>query len=303
LILTVTLNPALDLTYTVDALVPHAVHRVTTVTERAGGKGLNVARVLDAAGEPVVATGLLGGATGARIQALLGSLRREFVGIVADSRRTVAVVDRHDATGFWEPGPAVAAHEWDAFRTRYADLLDTAEVVVLAGSLPPGVPVDGYAQLVAAARQRTIPVVLDADGEALRRALPAGPTVVKPNADELAAATDERVVVPVADAAARLCRAGAGSTVVSLGPRGLLAVTPQGRWRAVPPEIMAGNSTGAGDACVAALARGLRNGQPWPATLADAVALSAAAVAAPVAGTVDEPTYRRLRPTVVVDEV
>ena len=102
MIVTVTLNPALDLTYAVEALVQHGTHRVATVAERAGGKGLNVARVLHALGEPVLATGLLGGATGKLVARLLENegVRSSFVRISGDTRRTVAVVDPADATGF-----------------------------------------------------------------------------------------------------------------------------------------------------------------------------------------------------------
>jgi tagatose 6-phosphate kinase len=93
---------------------------------------------------------------------------------------------------------------------------------------------------------------------------------------------------------------GARAVVVSRGPLGLLALTGQGAWCGVPPERLAGNPTGAGDACVAALSRGLRDRTPWPLLLADAIALSAAAVAAPHAGRIDQDTYRRLRPAVRV---
>jgi tagatose 6-phosphate kinase len=102
MIVTVTLNPALDVTYDVAALVPHGTHRVATVRERAGGKGLNVARVLHRLGEPVLATGLLGGPTGTRIAALLADegVPSSFVDLAGETRRTVAVVDPADATGF-----------------------------------------------------------------------------------------------------------------------------------------------------------------------------------------------------------
>jgi tagatose 6-phosphate kinase len=347
-ILTVTLNPALDLTYAVDALIPYGTHRVATVAERAGGKGLNVARVLHGAGQPVLATGLLGGATGARVAALLGDgLPASFVPIAAETRRTVAVTDRQDATGFWEPGPGVTPGEWAAFVAHFRGLLGEAEVVALCGSLPPGVPVDGYATLIRLAAASGARTVLDTSGEPLRHGLGAGPDLAKPNAAELAAllgampgtlsGTSPGVlpgalsgalsgvlpgalpdalsgaspgVLPgaspgggvrgdLADAVrARAC--GARAVVVSHGPRGLLAVTGDGAWRGVPPQRVTGNTTGAGDACVAALARGLRAGTPWPALLADAVALSAAAVAAPVAGAIDEETYRRTLPGVIV---
>jgi tagatose 6-phosphate kinase len=295
MIVTVTLNPALDLTYTVDALVPHATHRVATVAERPGGKGLNVAGVLHTLGEPVLATGLLGGATGRRVTELLAAVGvpASFVAIAGETRRTVAVADRHDATGFWEPGPPVTTAEWDSLLAHVRDLLAEADVLTLSGSLPPGVPEDGYAVLIRLARDAGVPVVLDAGGEALRQGLAAGPDLAKPNAAELASlAPDARP----ADVLAH----GARSVVVSRGPEGLLALAGDDAWQAVPPEAVTGNPTGAGDACVAALARGLRDGTAWPGLLADAVALSAAAVSAPVAGTVDADAYRRFRPAVTV---
>jgi tagatose 6-phosphate kinase len=300
-ILTVTLNPALDLTYGVDTLVRHGTHRVRTVAARPGGKGLNVARVLHQLGEPVGATGLIGGGTGAEILALLADRPHAFAPVAGTSRRTVTVVDG-DATGFWEPGPTVTPGEWASFRAHFAALLDGADVVVLSGSLPPGVPADGYAALVTAARAAGVPVILDADGEPLRHGVAAGPDVVKPNASELAAwwRTPPGGGDPYA-AARRMRSAGAGAVIATRGAAGLLAVTPDGAWRAAPPQPVPGNPTGAGDACVAALARGLRHGTPWPQLVADAVALSAAAVTEPVAGSVHLPTYAHLRDTVVAE--
>ncbi|MGH3657504.1 MAG: 1-phosphofructokinase family hexose kinase, partial [Micromonosporaceae bacterium] len=221
MILTVTVNAALDVTYTVDRLAPHTVHRVGTVAERAGGKGLNVARLLHVLGEPVTATGLAGGHTGARITQLLATdgVTEAFGGIAGESRRTVVVHSDGDATGFWEPGPEVSNDEWSEFTTRFTDLLGHADVVTLSGSLPAGVPADGYATLVAAARQAGLPVVLDADGAPLRHGLTANPTVVKPNADELTALIGHRPhgVDETVAAASRLYTRHGSAVVASLG--------------------------------------------------------------------------------------
>ncbi|WP_433367759.1 1-phosphofructokinase family hexose kinase [Actinoplanes sp. CA-142083] len=301
MIVTVTLNPALDLTYSVDALVPHGTHRVGTVAERPGGKGLNVARVLHTLGEPVLATGLLGGATGSRVADLLTGegVPSSFVRIAGETRRTVAVVDGTDATGFWEPGPAVSAGEWSLFVTEFRELLGPATVVALSGSLPPGVPIDAYAQLIALASEVGVRTVLDTSGPALLAGLRAGPSMAKPNVDELTdvlRAENGRRPGPrgLAEAVRSLA---AGPVVVSRGAAGLFAVTPDEVWECAPPAPVEGNPTGAGDACVAALARGLRDHTPWPALLPDAVALSAAAVAAPVAGAFDPGVYQRTRAT------
>jgi len=295
MIVTVTLNPALDLTYAVDALVPHGTHRVATVAERAGGKGVNVARVLHALGEPVIATGLLGGATGGRVESLLEAegVRSSFVRIAGETRRTVSVVDGTDATGFWEPGPAVTADEWSLFVAEFRELLGPAMVVTLSGSLPQGLPIDAYATLIALAAAAGVPTLLDTSGPALLAGLRATPTLAKPNIDELAALVSRRPGPQgLADAVRGLAD---GPVVVSRGAAGLLAVTPDEVWECAPPVSIAGNSTGAGDACVAALARGLRDHTPWSALLPDAVALSSAAVAAPVAGAFDPDVYRRTR--------
>ncbi|MEV4616706.1 1-phosphofructokinase family hexose kinase [Kitasatospora sp. NPDC049258] len=304
MILTVTLNAALDVTYFVDRLTPRTSHRVHAVHERAGGKGVNVARVLAAFGQPATVTGLAGGPTGAvlRRELTAAGLRHELVPIAADSRRTVTVVSREDgdATVFNPVGPVVQPAEWQAFTAHYTELVREAEVVVLAGSLPPGLPADAYGQLVALAGVAGAATVLDTSGPALRAALAAGPDVIKPNAAELAAVTGGR---DLAAAAAELRSAGALAVVASDGPDGLHAVTPQGSWRATPPERLAGNPTGAGDACVAALAAGLAAGTSWPEILREAVALSAAAVPCPVAGDFDADTYHRLRSTVPVEEV
>lgn len=304
MILTVTLNAALDVTYRLSRLVPGATHRVTEVAERAGGKGVNVARVLHTLGEPVTVTGLVGGACGARIRSLLAAegVPDAFVPIAAESRRTVVVAEAGRATGLWEPGPTVAADEWAAFLTRFAALVRAARVVVLSGSLPPSVPVDAYATLIELARNAGARTVLDTDGPALRHGLAAAPDLVKPNADELAGLVGRPLPGP--DAAVGAVRAlPARDVVATFGPDGLIAVTAAGAWHAFLPEPLTGNPTGAGDACVAALVQGMLHGRSWPERLVDAVALGAAAVRAPVAGAVDLSEYRRLRRFVIVKEM
>jgi tagatose 6-phosphate kinase len=155
-ILTVTLNPALDVTYRVDLLVSRSAMRVTEVHQRAGGKGLNVARVVAACGAAVCATGLAGGARGARGASIRSSLARagvrdEFAAIAGETRQTVTIVsgDQSPPTELREPDPSVTAAEWERFRARYA-------------------------VLTAVAAARRVPVIVDAGGSALRLACAAG---------------------------------------------------------------------------------------------------------------------------------
>jgi 1-phosphofructokinase family hexose kinase len=296
-ILTVTLNAALDVTYRVPALTVGATHRPTAVDTRAGGKGINVARVLAALGHETMVTGLVGGQTGAAIRTdvMVAGLREALFEMAGPSRRTVTIVSDGAATAVNEPGPAVSISDWADFVGGYHQLADRASVVVLSGSLPGDLPADAYAQLI---RATSTPTILDAAGPALLAGLAARPDVVKPNAVELAEATG--LTDPVAAARALLDR-GAKAVVASLGEAGLVAVTPRGGWRVAPPEVLRGNPTGAGDACVAALAAGFA--LDWPARLAAAVAVSAAAVPCPLAGDVDLATCRRLRPAITVEEL
>ncbi|MET7701611.1 1-phosphofructokinase family hexose kinase [Streptomyces sp. NPDC005485] len=302
MILTVTLNTALDITYRVGALRPHTSHRVTEVTERPGGKGVNVARVLALLGHRVAVTGFTGGATGRAVQDRLAhtpGVVDALVPVAGSTRRTIAVVDTTtgDTTQLNEPGPAITPAEWSAFQGAYEDLLRSASAVALCGSLPPGVPVGAYAGLIRTARTLGVPVLLDTSGEPLRRGVAARPDIVKPNADELAELTGSHDPL---EATRNARRRGAHTVVASLGADGLLAVNAQGRWRATPPRHIRGNPTGAGDSAVAGLLSGLVEHLPWPARLARAVALSAATVLAPAAGEFDRATYEELLSRVAV---
>ncbi|MFJ7206803.1 1-phosphofructokinase family hexose kinase [Streptomyces sp. NPDC098789] len=304
MIVTVTLNTALDVTYRVPRMLPHASHRVSDVIERPGGKGLNVARVLAALGHAVTATGFAGGPAGEAVRAGLAAhapgVLDALLPCAGPTRRTLAVADAAsgDTTQFNEPGPLITAPEWAAFLERYDALVGSgAQAVALCGSLPPGVPVGAYALLVRRARAAGVPVLLDTGGEALRRGIAARPDMIKPNSTELAELTGSRDPLPATRDARRR---GAHAVITSLGPAGLLAATPQGSWRAAPPRALSGNPTGAGDSAVAGLLSALAEGLEWPARLARAVALSAATVHSPVAGEFDPRTYEEVRGSVSV---
>ncbi|MFF9453598.1 1-phosphofructokinase family hexose kinase [Streptomyces flaveolus] len=295
MITTVTLNAAVDVTYVVDRIQHGGSHRIASVRRRAGGKGINVARVLAALGHSTTVTGLVGGTAGEAVRRDLAGagLADALVPITGETRHTVTVVEEEadDASVFLEAGPPVTAGEWAEFKAVYGRLLRRSRAVVLSGSLPPGLPEDTYAELVTLARQQNVPAVVDTTGNALLASLDASPAVVKPNRSELC----ETLGTEDAQAGAhRLRRAGAEAVVVSLGADGMLALTPDGELIAEPPRRMTGNPTGAGDAAVAALSAGLALGTSWPERLREAVALSAAAVSAPLAGDFDDPTYREL---------
>ncbi|MCH0538633.1 1-phosphofructokinase family hexose kinase [Streptomyces sp. MUM 203J] len=292
MILTVTLNSALDVTCAVPAtLAPHTEHRVPEVTERPGGPGVNVARALAALGHEAVLTGFAGGPTGEALRAHLAPLplRDALVPVRGATRRTVTVTDASGTTRFTEPGPAISPAEWAALLAAYDELLPEARAVALCGSLPPGVQVGAYAHLIRRARSAGVPVLLDTSGEPLRRGIAARPDIVKPDAEALAALTGAREPLRATRDARRR---GAHAVVTSLGPEGLLAVTPDGTWRATPPTRAPGNPPGADDAAVAGLLSALVEDLPWTARLSRATALAA-----------DEAAFAELLPGVTVTEL
>jgi tagatose 6-phosphate kinase len=296
---TLTLNPALDITYSIPELKAGTTHR-PRVHAQAGGKGVNVARTLHALGRETVAVLPLGGFDGEAVRAELeaSDVPHHVIPIVGATRRTVTVVEQSGlATGFNESGPELGAGEWAEICAAVSALLetavlDTASVLVLSGKLPRGLADDSYAELIALAEDLGVPTILDTEGAPLLAALVSGPAIVKPNAHELLDATG---LTDPRSAARELLARGAQAVVSSNGPDGLTALTADGTWTARPPRVDGGNPTGAGDAAVAALAVGLIDGSPWPAMLADAAALSAATVRTDRAGVFDAEAYERFR--------
>lgn len=318
MIVTVTPNPALDVTYRVPELRAGEVHRVRSVLVRAGGKGINVARVLQQLGERCAAVGLAGGPDGRRLVAELraAGLDVDFCEELPDVRRTLVVHADGGVTSFWEPGrepvdPLRAAQALlDAVRTR----LRTARAVTVSGSLPPRLDPELPARIARLCAERQVPAVLDLDGDPLRAAAAAGGAVLMPNIDELEMLTGERPQTPAeaADLAAHLLggdpRRSPAGVVVTLGEQGAVAVTATGAAAARPVQRINGNTTGAGDAACAAVTRALAmagslDAANLRAVVADAVALSAAAVLRPVAGEIDLETARRWRDDIAVEDL
>ncbi|WP_166849027.1 1-phosphofructokinase family hexose kinase [Isoptericola sp. BMS4] len=322
MIVTVTPNPAVDVTYVVPALTSGTSLRVDAPGIRAGGKGVNVARVLRQDGHDALAVVTAGGTAGRDLVADLDAsgLPYRAVPVGAETRRSVAIVDRAagDTTILNEHGTALAPGELAGLHAAVAASLDGATCLVASGSLPPGAPAAFYGDLVRRAHEAGVPALVDAVGEPLLAACAAGADLVKPNRDELAATTGTS---DPAVGARALLDAGARHVVVTLGGEGMLAVRAERPDAVVRARLrdgagpLKGNPTGAGDAAVAAAAVTLSaaSGAPGPDDIGDtagdaalrallrrAVAWSAAAVLAPLAGEL-APGYRELARDVVLD--
>ncbi len=305
MIISVTLNPAYDVTYRVGELVVGHAHRVTEVRERVGGKGINVARVLVACGEPVMAVTFGDSRFEARARAL--GLDVECVPGLSRMRRTVVVHDElGTTTALWEPGHQVAEAAASRLLSSVLHWLPRATGLVVSGSLAPGLPAKLPALLAQAAARASVPVVVDADDEALRLAAEVPGVVLTPNREELArlAASPVESLVDVVTACSALVARGLLAVVATLGDEGLVAVDASGAWWGGLDQPIEGNPTGAGDAATASVIAHLAKGEPrWPKVVAAAVATSAAAVLSPVAGEIDLPTRAQLSAQVRVSEL
>ena len=257
MIYTITLNPALDHYVEVDDLFVEDANRVRSEGLYAGGKGIDVSRAIRHLGGDSMALGFIGGHNG---RVMVDLLKAEgvtcyFTPIAQETRRDIIVSNRRRGTQtlLHARGPSITAEEWRAFLThlRLLELRDA--YVVLGGSLPRGIPIDAYRQIVTLVQRRGAKAVLDADGVCLRAGLKAGPFAVKPNLHELRRATGRplRTEDETLAAATALNRAGVKIVMVSRGSQGLLVVSRTERYRAIPPRVKVRSTVGAGDSTVA----------------------------------------------------
>ena len=311
MIITVTLNPAIDKSLSVPSLRLGRRHRTVERRTLAGGKGVNVARMLKTLDQPVIATGLAGGATGTQI---IEQLRREsivndFVLIGEDSRTNTNLFDptTGEETEINEQGPLVDADELARFCDKLYYLARGAAMVVFAGSLPRGVEGDFYATLVRELHKRDV-LTIDTDGDALRQAVRAEPGIVSPNVLE----AEELIGQEFGDDEDR---AGAVREIVALGAREALMTTPDGCWAQVlvdgapqlfrvtiaPREPVA--TVGSGDAFLAGYIAARYSGSPPEECLRFAVACGAESTGRLGAGLIDPRAAERLRSEVELTAV
>lgn len=292
MIVTLTPNPALDVTYHLENLTLGASHRVPPAQMRAGGKGINVSRVLHAQGRATHAVGPVGGSTGETLRDDLDAagLAHSLLPVDADTRHTLALVTPDTTTNLNETGaPLTPAHWQQLTDLAAAALKGTRSVLVCSGSMPAQAPTEAVARLVEVAHDHGAACLVDTSSAPhLLAAADAGADVLKPNHHELLAALGGDDVLT----AARALASRGGSTVyASLGAAGLLRVPPEGEvLHARLCRPLAGNTTGAGDAAVAAIAASLVDDASAQETLRLAVAWSAAAVLHPLAGSLTDPT-------------
>ncbi|HEY1778142.1 MAG TPA: 1-phosphofructokinase family hexose kinase [Solirubrobacteraceae bacterium] len=312
MIITVTLNAAIDKSLSVPSFRLGRRHRTVERRALAGGKGVNIARMLKTLGAPVIATGFQGGPTGTQIVAQLSeeSILHDFVRIREESRTNTSVLDptTGEQTEINEQGPRVDADEIEQFREKLLYLARGAAIVVFAGSLPRGIDPDFYAQLVRAVHKLDVLTVVDTDGESLRLATRAEPDVVSPNVVE----AEELVGHEFNDDADY---AGAVREIVSLGARSAIMTTRDGCWaqmlidgaprgfRVTVPQQESVAAVGSGDAFLAGYVAARYRGSSPADCLSFGVACGAESTGRLGAGLIDVRAVERLLADVAASEV
>ena len=283
MILTVTLNAAIDKRYVVEGFRTGEVNRVKECTYVPGGKGLNVSKPASIYGAEVVATGFAGGHAGAYIEDALKpfGIRSAFYHVDAESRSCINIWDEVNQvqTEFLEPGFTLTEEDFAGFEAKFRQLVQEAKVVAMSGSVPKGLDGTAYQRLVKIVKDAGIPVILDTSGKLLEMGIEAIPTMIKPNIDEIRMLTGKRCddISEIIEAARAIHERGVKIVAVSLGADGSLAVGDDGIFRARVPKIDAVNTVGCGDSMIAGFALGLSKGLPLEETLRLASAISAAA--------------------------
>jgi len=311
-ILTVTLNAAIDRTVAVPNFRLGRRHRAVESRTVAGGKGINVARALSLLGRPVIATGFVGGPTGTRVLEGLHeeSVLTDFTRIAAETRINLAVIDptSGDQTEINERGPAVSPEEVKKLFDRISYLASGAQICVLAGSVPPGAGDDLYARLIDDLSRRGVPVVLDAEGEAMMAGVRAGASMVTPNETEAEELVGQEFAdrSDLAQGLLDLVRLGASEAAITR-PEGCVATVGEGAERRLleihTEPLEAVSTVGSGDAFLAGYVAGRYEGRSPEECLAYGVACGAESTQHFGAGTVDRNQVERLLGEVSVHDL
>ena len=281
MIITVTLNVAVDKLYFVDQFQTGEVTRVKECNATAGGKGLNVSRVASILGEKVIATGFVGGHSGEYVEEMLkrDGILSDFVHVDGESRTCINIIDQDGkSTELLEPGVTVFEKEKESFKKKYDQIMHGSNVVVLSGSVPLGCGTEFYPELIQLAKSNGKLVILDTSGENLKQGVKACPTMIKPNKDEIKAllGVDVNSKEEVIAAAKALHDGGIPYVVVSLGKHGAIVVCDEGIFEGTPPNVKVVNTVGCGDSMVAAFAVSLARGYLAENALQFALAVSSA---------------------------
>lgn len=309
MILTVTMNAAIDKRYVVEGAKTGEVNRVKECAYTPGGKGLNVSKPAAIAGARVVATGFVGGHSGAYIEDSLKpfGIESAFYHMKEESRSCINIWDTVTKvqTEFLEPGFTVEKEDFEGFVRKFEGLVKEASVVSMSGSVPRGLDETAYPRLVRLVKDAGKKVILDTSGRLLAEGIKACPYMIKPNIDEIRMLTGKQCdrEEDIIRAAQEIHEAGVALVAVSLGADGSVAVSDEGIYRAYVPKISAVNTVGCGDTMIAGFALGISEGLSVENTIKKASAMSAAAALREETGFFVREDMERILPQIEIEKL
>lgn len=284
MVITVTLNPAMDKTISIDNFSLGKVNRAGSVRYDIGGKGINVSKVLKNFGIDSKCTGFLGGIWADKFKKELNkrNIKNDFLEIAEDTRTNVKVVDyvNNIFTDINEPGPVITEEDLNIFIDNFKKICSSRDIVVLSGGVSPSLPRDIYKTLTEIAKGKGAFVILDADGELLEQGIKAEPNIIKPNENEfkLLLGKDLSSKEEFIEAAKGVIKNGVEEVLISLGEKGALYITREGNYYGQGLKVPVKSTVGAGDSVVAALIYSRLKGFNKAETLKFAIACGGAAV-------------------------
>jgi 1-phosphofructokinase family hexose kinase len=310
MVLTVTLNPSVDRALFVDQIVVGDANRVIRSETDAGGKGINLSRVLCELGGQTIATGFIAGGPGAYICRALDmqGLRHAFVEVKGETRTNVSVEDSGHGlpTTFNERGPEIDAHDIDRLFGRIREHIDAADWITVGGSLPPGTPPQTFRELVELAHSAGKKILVDADGEAMRLAMEAKPDMIKPNEKEAARLLGQTIdgrndAIQAAESLYDQLGGGERIVVVSRGAGGAAMVCADGTFDGVSPNVEMKSTIGCGDSMLGGMLWAIQNGLCLEESLRWGLAAGAATASTDGTEIARKPVVDRLFPSAKVE--
>lgn len=299
-ILTVTLNPAIDKLVRIPCFKIGADFRASEVYLSAGGKGLNVSRVLTSFSLNSIATGMIGGASGNYIKNQLTTegIRNNFFKISGETRTSLTIVDSQTekTTRVLEQGPIVKPLEFKSFKRKLFSLLKYCDCVIFSGYIAAGLPDSTYADLIKVVQERNIKAFLDTSGRPLFMGVQSKPFLIKPNREEAEMVLGQKVssILQIKKAIQRFLNYGIKVVLISLGRQGLVGSQGREIWLITPPKIKCKNPVGCGDASIGGFVYGRYKGQRFLECLKAAVAAGTANAVSLQPGKVNFHQFQRL---------
>ena len=310
MILTITMNPSVDISYQVDNLSINHVNRTNKWSKTAGGKGLNVTRVLNQLNEQVVASGLKGGKLGEYLEQSLNEhkITNHFFEIQGNTRNCIAILHEGNQTEILEDGPTISSAEIEDFKAHFEELVSKSDIAVISGSLPKGVDSKFYSNLIKICDKYAVPAILDCSNKALIEVLRGQykPLLIKPNIDELSELLGEHIdedIESLKQAVANPMFENIEWVVVSLGSNGVFAKHNDKYYKVDIPQIQVVNPVGSGDSMIAGFTSALMNNATDEALLKKANTIGMLNAQETVTGSINLKNYDDLYKKINIIEV